>query len=217
MASAHVTANPATAPAGGYGRVDFRVPHGCEGEATNVVEIKIPTGVVSLKPLAKSGWKVETETVETEAYQLHGQTLTSQIGVVRWSGGSLSDSEFDDFAISAKFPDQAGQTLYFPTIQYCENGTAEWLDIPGADGKEPEHPAPAVLLVPDKGHAPSSDDAQAVSKQITEMEGKINELSKDKLSSTDDEDGGSNALSAAALITGLTAAGLSGVALSRKR
>lgn len=215
VASAHVTANPATAPAGGYGRVDFRVPHGCDGEPTNTVEVKIPVGVVSLKPLAKPGWTVETEMVDTEPYELHGQTLTSQIGVVRWTGGSLADSQFDDFAISAKFPDSAGETLYFPTIQYCGGKTAEWLDIPVSGGAEPEHPAPAVLLVGNDEKAPATGDtagAADAERRIADLEAKVATLS-----SSGGSDRSSNTLSVIALIAGIAGVGVAGVALVRKR
>ena len=80
--------------------------------------------VMALRHHVPVGFDPGIEMVDTEPYELHGQTLTSQIGVVRWTGGSLADSQFDDFAISAKFPDSAGETLYFPTIQYCGGKTA---------------------------------------------------------------------------------------------
>lgn len=145
-AGAHVTANPADAEPGSYARVDFRVPHGCAGRPTDTVEIKIPDGVVALKPQNKPGWTVTTETVDAQAYELHGQTLETRIGVVRWSGGSLPDSQFDDFAISAKLPDEPGRVLVFPTVQRCGDAQEAWLSPPNADGSEPDKPAPTVSL-----------------------------------------------------------------------
>lgn len=199
-ASAHVTANPSNVAAGGYGRVDFRVPHGCEGASTNVVEVKIPNGVVSLKPQSKPGWTVETTMVTTEPYELHGQTMTEQIGVVRWKGGSLPDAQFDDFAISAKFPDTAGTALYFPTVQYCGEKSSSWIEIPTATGQELEHPAPAVLLI---AAAPESKPDQAPDSAKTE--------------SSDDTGNGTDPLSVIALLLGAAGAVLGGVSLTRRR
>jgi uncharacterized protein YcnI len=45
--------------------------------------------------------------------------------------------------------DAVGQTIYFPTIQTCEDGEAAWIEIPaeGQDGEELELPAPGVAVV----------------------------------------------------------------------
>ena len=48
---------------GGHGtQITFRVPHGCDGAATDTLEVKIPEGVTSVQPKLMAGWTIETET-----------------------------------------------------------------------------------------------------------------------------------------------------------
>ncbi len=109
-AFAHVTANlyGATATSGGYGTAFFRVPHGCDGDATNAVSITMPEGVsaAAVKPQAKAGWKV-----------------SRGADGVTWSNGSLQDQEFDDFGLNLKWPTlsegETSRKIYFKTVQTC--------------------------------------------------------------------------------------------------
>ena len=88
-ASAHVTIPEGTVEGGGEGAViHLRVPHGCEGQPTDSVEVQIPEGVVNVTPEAVAGWTVYTNSVATEPYDLDGATLTERTSVVRWSGGT---------------------------------------------------------------------------------------------------------------------------------
>lgn len=163
-AAAHVSVSPSEAPADGYARFAFRTPHGCDGAATNVVSVQIPTGVISVKPEMVVGWDVTTETVTyDESVELHGTELTEGVGVVTWTaqaGYELPDDLFREFGITAKMPVDAG-TLYFPTVQECVDGNEiAWIEIPaeGEDGHALESPAPAVTLVAaDAGHGDHDD------------------------------------------------------------
>ena len=44
LASAHVTIDPAQAPAGSYVRATLRVAHGCKGSPTVRIRARIPEG-----------------------------------------------------------------------------------------------------------------------------------------------------------------------------
>src|SRR5438067_497029 len=59
-ASAHVTLEKSQAPIGGPYKAVLRVPHGCEGSATTALRIRVPDGMIAVKPMPKPGWKVET-------------------------------------------------------------------------------------------------------------------------------------------------------------
>ncbi len=109
-AMAHVTANlyGTTATSGGYGTAFFRVPHGCDGDATNSVSITMPEGVslAGVKPQAKSGWQI-----------------TRGVDSITWFGGALADNEFDDFGVNLKWPTlnagEVSRKVYFKTVQTC--------------------------------------------------------------------------------------------------
>ena len=49
---AHITANLTIAVSGAYLQTNFRVPHGCDGNATDMLIIEVPNGVTSVKPRA---------------------------------------------------------------------------------------------------------------------------------------------------------------------
>jgi uncharacterized protein YcnI len=48
----------------------------------------------------------------------------------------------------------AGDTLWFPLVQACAGGAERWIEIPaaGQDREAPEHPAPGVRLIEERGH-----------------------------------------------------------------
>lgn len=151
-ALAHVTLQPSEAVAGNYFQTALSVPHGCDGSGTVAVRIKIPDGVLSVKPQFKPGWTVEIKTrkIEGEQPKLHGKTITETVDEVSWRGGPLPDSLYDTFGLVMKLPDAAGKTLYFPVVQECEKGVHRWIELPAAgqanDGLK--EPAPGLRLKP---------------------------------------------------------------------
>ncbi|MBP2291876.1 DUF1775 domain-containing protein [Azospirillum rugosum] len=66
-ASAHVSLETREAPAGSYCKAVLRVPHGCGGAATTAVRIRLPEGVIGVKPMPKPGWKLATSPSATAA------------------------------------------------------------------------------------------------------------------------------------------------------
>jgi uncharacterized protein YcnI len=148
--SAHVTANPNEAAAGSYFQTAFTVPHGCSGSPTIAVRIKIPEGVVSVKPQMKPGWQIEIKNRKLEAPidVGHGRMVTETVDEVAWRGGSLPDSYYDTFGLVMKLPDSAGRTIYFPFVQECKEGIHRWITIPAAGQKwhDVKEPAPFIRL-----------------------------------------------------------------------
>jgi uncharacterized protein YcnI len=57
----------------------MRVPHGCDGSAATAVRIRIPEGIVAVKPMPKLRWVSECVTE------------------VRWSAGNWPDPFYDEF------------------------------------------------------------------------------------------------------------------------
>lgn len=150
-AFAHATLERGDAPADAYFQFGINISHGCEGSPTLKVRVRVPVGVVDVKPQPKPGWElaIRKEKLATPLDAGHGQTVSEAVVEVAWTG-KLPDEHFDRFVLHMKLPDKPGATLYFPTVQECEKGVHRWIGIPGpgksaADLKEP---APALKLGP---------------------------------------------------------------------
>jgi uncharacterized protein YcnI len=177
-AAAHVYIPESAVVGGGEGAViHLRIPHGCEGVATDRLEVQIPEGVIGVTPQAVPGWTVETVSVETEPYELYGSTLTERTSVVRWTGGALEDHQYLDFGISAIFPDEPGE-FAFPAVQGCGDQETAWIEIP-ADGQtedDMEHPAPTIEVVAAGEDGGLADLVTALQAQVAELRARIDAL-----------------------------------------
>ena len=152
IASAHVTLETGEAAAGSTYKAVLRVPHGCDGSATVKVTVKIPEGVIAVKPMPHPGWKLDTVKGKyAKAYDYWGSKLDEGVTEVTWSGGNLPDAWYDEFVfrgmIAAELPPG---DLYFPVVQECEKGVERWIEIPEAGKPEPETPAPGLKITPKK-------------------------------------------------------------------
>lgn len=148
-AYAHVSLQAKEAPAGSYYKAVLQVGHGCEGSPTRDIRVKVPDGMVSVKPMPKPGWQVETVVGPLATpYDNHGTRITEGVTEIRWSGGSLDDAHYDEFAFRGKLPDAPGSVLHFPVVQLCEKGEHRWIEIQDDGQPEPEEPAPALRLTP---------------------------------------------------------------------
>jgi uncharacterized protein YcnI len=149
-AFAHATLDAGEAPADSFFQFGVNVPHGCEGTATLKVRVRIPDGVVGVKPQPKPGWQLETrkEKLATPVSAGHGR-ITEVVAEVIWTG-KLLDEHFDRFVVHMKLPDKPGATLYFPVVQECEKGVHRWIEIPGAgrSAGDLKEPAPSLRLGP---------------------------------------------------------------------
>lgn len=151
---AHVTLEPKAAPQGSYAKLTFRVPHGCDGEATTGITVIIPEGVVSVKPQVHPDWKISIQKQKLKKpVQLHGKDIAENISEVTWSGGPLPDEFMDEFGLSVKLPEKSNGPLAFPIIQKCKDKTTRWDMIakPGQDAHSLPSPAPLLQLTSEGG------------------------------------------------------------------
>jgi uncharacterized protein YcnI len=149
LAHAHITLEQASAPAGAYQKLTFRVGHGCQGSATNGITVLLPEGVSGAKPMPKPGWSISTVDGKLNPPAVsHGATITSAVREVSWKGGPLPDSQYDEFSMQVKLPEATGMYA-FKVVQVCDKGRAEWSEAAGAGGK---FPAPVLEVVAPAGH-----------------------------------------------------------------
>ena len=113
--------------------------------------MKIPTGVTRVSPRFQAGWTVEKRMRElNEPYENEvGQTVTETVDEVVWQGGDLPDGYYGEFQLRVLMPNKPGETLWFKTIQSCDEGTIRWIQVPKPDQNpyELDEPAPFVKLV----------------------------------------------------------------------
>ena len=152
-ALAHVTLEAQEARVGASFKAVVRVSHGCAGSATTAIRVKIPDGVIAVKPMPKPGWTLETKTGpygKTYAH-FHNTKLSEGVTEVSWSAGNLPDSYYDEFVFASFLSAdlEAGKTLYFPVVQECEKGVHRWIEIPaGGHDHDSKEPAPGLKLLP---------------------------------------------------------------------
>jgi uncharacterized protein YcnI len=152
VADAHVTLEQKEAPIGGSYRATFRVPHGCGNAPTVKVRVRIPDGVVGVKPMPKPGWQLNlVKGKYDKPYAMYHGSVTEGVKEVSWSG-RLPDDYYEEFVISVYLTDELvpGQMLYFPVVQECESGVHRWIEIPqdGKSAADYNEPAPGVKLLP---------------------------------------------------------------------
>lgn len=157
LALAHATLERQEAAVGSSYKGVMRVPHGCAGSATIRVRIRIPEGVVGVKPMPKPGWTLETTKGKYEkTYELMHGKISEGVKEISWSGGRLPDDQYDEFVFTGSIASdlKPGATLYFPTVQDCENGAERWIEIPseGKSAHDLKSPAPGLMLTPGKAH-----------------------------------------------------------------
>jgi periplasmic copper chaperone A len=153
---AHVALENGQAPVGSQYKAVLQVLHGCNGSATTTIRVRIPDGIVAVRPMPKAGWKLDVVTGKYEKPHSLGHAQVSEgVTEVAWSGGNLPNAFYDEFVFMATVAGdlQEGQTIYFPVVQQCERGVHRWIDIPtgpvaaGAHG-EGAQPAPGLKLLP---------------------------------------------------------------------
>jgi uncharacterized protein YcnI len=221
VASAHVTVQEDSVVAGEFEVVTIAVPHGCEESPTTSVRIQMPETIPAVTPTINAGWDVE-KVMETLAEPIQGEhgEITERVSEVVYTAKTpLPDGYRDTFALSIKVPDDASGLMFFPTVQVCEAGESDWIEIP-ADGQDPfelEKPSPFVNVVSSTDNADAATDGDTVTDGESADEATtdivVDEVSAD---STSDDDG-SNGLAIAALAVGLLGLGTGAVAIARTR
>ena len=134
-AAAHVTLESQEAKVGGGYKAVLRVPHGCAGSATVSVRVRIPDGVIGVKPMPKPGWTLATKVGKyPKTYKLFHAEVSEGVVEIDWSGSKLPDNWYDEFVFTSFLSGdlEPGKTLYFPVVQTCEIGVHRWIEIPAA-------------------------------------------------------------------------------------
>ncbi|KAF9407301.1 hypothetical protein BGZ94_002757 [Podila epigama] len=144
---AHVTANPSVGTANAYFQTNFRVPHGCDGNATDRVIVEIPKGVTAVKPKATVPWTTTINMVPLDPPVVTPTgTVNTTVGSITWAGGNLPDNMYEDFGLQFKLPATTGP-LYWMINQHCVNGEwNNWTGIPDAAGKTSGFPAAVIQI-----------------------------------------------------------------------
>jgi len=204
-ASAHVTLQPSSAPAGGFTRLDVRVPNERDDAGTVKVDLQLaqPSAFVSYEP--RPGWTVTVkrekldEPVDVEG----GFQVDEGVSQVTWTGdgkqGVIGPGQFVDFGLSLRMPEgEPGDKLVFKALQTYEGGEiVRWIGPEDAD-----EPAPVVTLTGPEGAeqaaAPAAPAAPAAD--------------------NGDDGGGTDTLTIVALVAGLLGllAGIAGLLAGRR-
>jgi uncharacterized protein YcnI len=207
-ASAHVSVLEEV-EAGGIGMVTFVVPNERDDASTVSLEVKIPDEhplpLVSVQE--KPGWE-STVTMRDvdEPVELFGNEVTEVVDTVRWTGGPVAPDQFDTFTFRAgPFPEGTDELVLAAVQTYDSGEEVAWIDPIGADGEEPEHPAPVLPIVA----ADTSDgDVDAGGADLAVAESSTAAV---------DGDDGTDALTVVALVVAAAAAVMGALALLATR
>jgi uncharacterized protein len=155
VAEAHVTVQPNQARAGGFVRLDVRVPDERDDATTTKVDVKFPPGFAEASYEKVPGWSVKvTKAKLAKPIQTDDGPVTEGVSRITWTAGRTADGippgAFQDFGLSVQVPGKAGDTLTFKALQTYSNGTVvRWIGAEGSDT-----PAPTVRVT-----APTGGDA----------------------------------------------------------
>jgi periplasmic copper chaperone A len=186
-ASAHVTLQPEEATAGGFTRLDVRVPNERDNASTTKVEVRFPPGFLSVSTEPEPGWNAEIAMRKLDKpVEQFGERVTEEVDRVTLTANgkanAIGPGQFRDFGLSVGVPDKPGATLKFPAVQtYSSGEVVRWIGPEDA-----ESPAPQVQLTAAGAEAGGSQAAQ-----------------QQAPAGDDDDDGGNNTLSIIALIVGI--------------
>ncbi len=174
-AAAHVTLQPDEAPAGGFARLDVRVPNEQADASTTKVSVKLPPGFVFVSYEPVAGWDVTVKKEKlSKPVTVEGEKQTEQVSEVIFTGkgsqGKIAPGQFQDFGLSVGLPQsaKAGSKLTFPAVQTYDNGDAvRWIGKP-----ESEEPAPQVSVTAAEGeHGAAAQPAAAQSDDKEDSDG----------------------------------------------
>ena len=214
-AGAHVTLQPAEAPAGGFARVDVRVPNEEDNAGTTKVAVRMPPGFIFASYEPVPGWtaKISKRKLDKPVEQ-EGESYEEEVDVVTWTGdgerGIVRPGEFQDFGLSVGVPDgKAGDKLTFKSVQTYEGGKkVRWIGPPDA-----EKPAPQVTLLA------SAEGSHGANKDAAAGEGTVDAepASATTAAGGGEDDGPSTGLVITALVLGALGLAVGGAALLTAR
>ncbi|MRG59927.1 DUF1775 domain-containing protein [Agromyces sp. CFH 90414] len=149
-ASAHVGVEASSTAAGSYTVLSFSTPHGCGESPTTKLTFTMPEGVDRVTPTVNPGWTIEkvVEDLPEPKTDSHGANLVDRDAQVVYTAVTPLPSDLRDvIELSLQLPaDAEGETLAFPVLQECAEGSTDWSEVAEAGGEEPEHPAPSITV-----------------------------------------------------------------------
>ena len=209
-AEAHVTVQPATAPAGGFTRLDLRVPNERDDAGTTKLDVKLPPGFLSASYEPVPGWRVKvTREKLAKPIKVEGFDVTEQVSRITWTGagrqGVIAPGQFQDFGLSLAMPKgKPGSKLTFKALQTYQGGeVVRW--IGPEDGDEPAATVTLTAAGEGGGHgAPAQGGSQRAEAPAPAR--------------ATGDDGGSDGLAVAALVVGGLGllAGIGGLLAARR-
>ena len=156
-ASAHVTVSPDEIAAGEHGVLTFAFSHGCESSPTTSLRITMPEGLASVAPTMDSDWSIAVERGDDGLVSAVTYTAVSPVPIDLRGAVSMSIGLDED----------TPETLAFPVVQTCVEGSTEWTQL-AKDGEDPhelDNPSPVVTVSPATGeeHGDAHGEADAAS------------------------------------------------------
>ena len=215
-AHAHVTLQPSEVPAGGFTRLDVRVPTESADASTTKVEVQFPPGFTTVSTEPVPGWTATVKKVKLAKPETNdeGEKVTDRVDTITWTGdgkqGKIAPGEFQDFGLSVAVPDKPGTSLTFKALQtYTGGEVVRWIGPPDA-----EEPAPQVKLTAatEEGHGASGDSG-------ADTQNAANTQSSSSGDGDSDSAGAPTWLAVLALVVGALglAAGVAGMSAARRR
>jgi uncharacterized protein len=174
-AQAHVTLQPGQAPAGGFTRMDVRVPTEREDASTVKVDLQLPDGFAEASYEPVPGWsvKVAKKKLATPIKTDDGE-VTEEVSRITWTAkDGIPPGAFQDFGLSVMIPGKAGDDLTFKALQtYSDGQVVRWIGSADSDNPAPvvkvtagDEPAPAATATP----AATADDSSGNGLAITAL------------------------------------------------
>ncbi len=120
-AQAHVTLQPDSAPAGGFVRLDVRVPNERDDAGTTKVDVQLPPGFISASYEPVPGWDVKVTRSKAAEPIDAGEGLKSdeQVSRITWTGdgkqGVIAPGQFQDFGLSLQHARTARRATSSPS------------------------------------------------------------------------------------------------------
>lgn len=194
MASAHVSVSPDELVAGDHGVLTFSFAHGCDNSPTTSLKVTMPEGLASVAPTMDSDWTIDIE--KGEDGLVSAVTYTAVAPVPNELRGAVS--------MSVGLDEDTPETLAFPVIQTCVDGSTEWTQL-AEDGEDPhslDAPAPVVSVAAAAADGHGEHDSSTTSETAADE--------------TDSPDALGTALGAGGLVAGIAALVVSVLAYRRK-
>jgi uncharacterized protein len=215
LASAHVSLHPNAIPQGSFITTNVRVPNEESNASITSVAIKLPTGVLDAEGEPPAGWTFRAKTKKlAKPVTTDDGTISTEVTEVIFSGGKTPPGEFVSLPLTLSIPDSAkqGDVVGFPTVQTYSNGKiVRWIGSPTSD-----QPAPTIDIT-----APGSatldvtgGDAGPPAKLPANLAGPSSSAGAAPAATAVKKQ--SNGLAIAALVVGLLALAVGGVAITRK-